>query len=505
MAISDVQQALINVGTISKDDVATVSYFPAGSTITSDGSTTVAATDEVTGQASWLGSRSFSGFKDIEIQPVAGDTTGTLIDFSLVTNTGVANFTVGTIVAYDATNVVFLDTDTYYMIASTPGALSSNDASLFPITDFDTTGSYAAPPPVCFVEGTRIRTERGEIAVEDLVEGDQVHVRDGGTTATRPVTWIGQREVNLASHPDPFEAQPIRIRRDAFAAGVPCRDLLMSPDHAVFVNGALIPDGVLIPARLLFNGASIVRESRLTKVRYFHVELDRHSILFSENLPSESYLDTGNRSFFQNGGAVIDLNVGFVGYRPVIDRDTHCCRPFVYAAGSVLPVWTRLAQRAAQLGHIAPEVETTQDPAPRITVNGREFRPIRAGDDLFSFILPSTATEVRLRSNAARPCDTQPWIEDRRVLGVSVSRIRVRHGSEIEDLALDGPALGRGWWAVERDGLQISRLTNGDAVLRLPEAHGPSRVLELKMGGNMTYPLGSTDSALDFVATARIA
>jgi hypothetical protein len=113
--------------------------------------------------------------------------------------------------------------------------------------------------------------------------------------------------------------------------------------------------------------------------------------------------------------------------------------------------------------------------------------------------------KVRLRSNAARPCDTQPQIEDHRVLSVSVSRIQVRHGNEIEDLALDGPAFGRGWWAVDPDGLQINRWTNGDAVLRLPEAYAASRVLELRMGGNMTYPLGSTDFALDFVAAARIA
>jgi hypothetical protein len=112
--------------------------------------------------------------------------------------------------------------------------------------------------------------------------------------------------------------------------------------------------------------------------------------------------------------------------------------------------------------------------------------------------------KVRLRSNAARPCDTQPQIEDHRVLSVSVSRIQVRHGNEIEDLALDGPAFGRGWWAVDPDGLQINRWTNGDAVLRLPEAYAASRVLELRMGGNMTYPLGSTDFALDFPGQAVI-
>jgi hypothetical protein len=106
--------------------------------------------------------------------------------------------------------------------------LSSNDGGLFPITDLGTTGAtYNAPPQVCFVEGTRIRTDRGEVNVEDLVKGDQVHVLDGDAETTRPIVWIGYREVNLAAHSDPFEAQPIRIRRDAFGEGMPCRDLLV--------------------------------------------------------------------------------------------------------------------------------------------------------------------------------------------------------------------------------------------------------------------------------------
>ena len=468
MAIFDVQQALINAGTIAKTDVATVVYNA----------------DTVSSQLIWDGSRGFNGYKDVEFQAVPGDTTGTLINFALVTNSGIANFTVGTIVAYDATNVVFFDTGNDYMVAT--NGLSAGDSALFPITDLGTTGNYDAPSPLCFAAATRIRTTRGDVAVEDLVAGDQVHVIDGGT---RPVIWIGHREVNLAAHRDPYEAQPIRIRRDAFAPGIPSRDLLVSPDHAVFVDGALIPDGVLIPARLLVNGATIVRETRLSRVHYFHVELDQHAVVFSDDLPSESYLDTGNRGFFQNAGAVVDLNVGFVSHRPVIERDTACCRPFVYAAGSVRPVWNRLARRAEQLGYLLPSIETTTDPAPTLSANGRVFRPIRTAPGTLCFMVPSNVTELRLLSRAARPCDTRPWIEDHRRLGISVNHIRIRNGHDDAVLPLDGPALGRGWWALERDGQLMSRWTDGDAELRLPNTEGASRILEIQTGGEMTYPL----------------
>ncbi len=202
----------------------------------------------------------------------------------------------------------------------------------------------------------------------------------------------------------------------------------------------------------------------------------------------ESYLDTGNREFFQNGGDVIDLNVGLAGIRPSVERDTHSRAPFVYDARSVLPVWERLAERAEQLGYAAPEMVTTMDPAPRLAVDGREFRPIRTAGCLYTFMLPSSPTEARLLTRSARLCDTRPWIEEHRVLGVSVRRVRVHHGMQVEDLALDGPAFGRGWWDVEQDGPRMWRWTNGDAAMRLPEARGSSRVLEITMGGGMTYP-----------------
>ena len=81
----------------------------------------------------------------------------------------------------------------------------------------------------------------------------------------------------------------------AFADRVPCRDLLVSPDHGIFV------DAKLICARQLVNGTTIVREAGLASVEYFHVELEAHAILLAEGLPAESYLDTGNRGFFRNG------------------------------------------------------------------------------------------------------------------------------------------------------------------------------------------------------------
>ena len=119
----------------------------------------------------------------------------------------------------------------------------------------DTVVSLSAPPigqqNPCFLQGTRILTQRGEIAVEALAVGDLVPVLLGQGLAR--VRWIGQRLVQCRRHPKPDEVQPVRIEPGAFGPGLPHRALFLSPDHAVHV------DGVLIPVRYLVNGSSIAQ------------------------------------------------------------------------------------------------------------------------------------------------------------------------------------------------------------------------------------------------------
>ena len=141
---------------------------------------------------------------------------------------------------------------------------------------------------VCYAGGTRILTAAGETAVECLKQGDTVMIAVGDQLVARPVKWLGHRRIDLNTHPRPETVAPIRIERDAIAAGMPHRDLLVSPDHAIFV------DGMLIGARQLMNGTTIRRERDWASVDYYHVELDEHAILLAEGLPAESYLDTGN-------------------------------------------------------------------------------------------------------------------------------------------------------------------------------------------------------------------
>jgi len=146
----------------------------------------------------------------------------------------------------------------------------------------------------CFYPGTRLATADGEIAVQDVTEGTMLKTATG---AVLPVRWVGWSEISLR-FADPLRALPVRITAGALADGVPARDLLVSPDHAVFI------DDVLIQAGALVNGNSIIREENVPdSFRYYHIELATHELLLAEGCPAESFVDNVDRMHFHNWDA----------------------------------------------------------------------------------------------------------------------------------------------------------------------------------------------------------
>jgi hypothetical protein len=342
----------------------------------------------------------------------------------------------------------------------------------------------------CFVEGTRIRTPEGDVAVEDLRVGDAVTIRDPGTTLdlTLPVGWIGRRRIDLRTHRQPEQASPIRIRRDACADGVPQRDLLVSPEHAIFL------DGVLVPARLLRNGTTILQETRLSIVQYLHIELERHAILLAEGLPAESYLDTGNRTLFDNGPATI-LHPDFNRIAGARSWSQDFCAKLRLDPSVVEPIWRRLADRAAALGFSAPaEAPSEADPELWLELGGKRVpgTTIRPGHHLFALPADIPPGTLRLRSEVARPSDRTPWLNDRRRLGIPVERILLHRGAEITEFPLDHPTLATGWWQAERDGARLWRWTDGNAAL--PVAGG-TQMIEIRTTGAGSSLLGASRAA----------
>lgn len=146
---------------------------------------------------------------------------------------------------------------------------------------FDTT----ALPAACFAVGTLIGTPGGPVAVEQLAAGDLVVVHGGASQAVR---WVSHRQCRCDQSRQPARVRPVRVQAGAFGGHLPQRDLFLSPEHAVF------QEGVLVPIHRLVNGTTI-RQVTAPDVTYYHVALDNHGVLFAEGLPAESYLETGGR------------------------------------------------------------------------------------------------------------------------------------------------------------------------------------------------------------------
>jgi hypothetical protein len=232
-----------------------------------------------------------------------GPTTGGVLELTHAYSATISGFADGD--AIDVTPFAGGDTLSYsstghtVTIASWDGSqqeslhfsATTDVSKIFLATATDSGAATVDQLTFCFMAGTMIRTPTGETPVEALKRDDLVLTADGRAL---PVSWLGRQTIR-ARFSDPLRNWPIRICRDALAENTPCRDLLLSPDHAVMV------DGVLIHAGALVNGATILRERAVPETFvYYHVELDDHALILAENVPAETFIDTVDRMHFDN-------------------------------------------------------------------------------------------------------------------------------------------------------------------------------------------------------------
>jgi len=158
-------------------------------------------------------------------------------------------------------------------------------------SDFTTWFNLATGNAGCFVTGTMIATPSGQVPVETLKAGDLVLTQSG---AAAPVRWLGHTRVSRLFG-DASRVLPVRIMAGALSENVPSRDLGLSPNHAVAVDGLLIQAGALV------NGTTIVRDTNADLMfTYYHVELENHDVLLAEGAAVESYLDVVEDMAFAN-------------------------------------------------------------------------------------------------------------------------------------------------------------------------------------------------------------
>jgi hypothetical protein len=289
----------------------------------------VLASGSSTGTLSGIGT-SFTGFGQIDIAPgaawlISGDsaalTSGVIIN-------GFSSLDTITAPGLSFSSETFAN-GTLTLFSGVTAALFFTEPAAADLTFSSANGSLAITSDVaCFCPGTRIATPSGQTPVEKLQIGDLVLTEHAGP---QPIKWLGRR-----SYAAPFcnnsSTLPIRIRAGALDHGIPARDPLVSPGHALAI------DGHLIHASLLVNHASITQATRAERVDYIHIELGTHEIIFAEHCPAETFRGAHFRAQFSNAAE-------FAALYPDVPDASPCLPPLV-SGFTLHAIQSRLARRA---------------------------------------------------------------------------------------------------------------------------------------------------------------
>jgi len=138
-----------------------------------------------------------------------------------------------------------------------------------------------------------IQTPKGEVDIEELKVGDLIDTLRG----PMPVKWIGRQRFEKTTAEWHWSVAPVRVARFALSDEYPRRDLILSPNHSLFI------DGLLIPVQWLVNGKTITLADINDRAafEYFHIEMETHEVVFAEGAPAETLLlEECGREHFAN-------------------------------------------------------------------------------------------------------------------------------------------------------------------------------------------------------------
>ncbi|MDV6344202.1 Hint domain-containing protein [Nitrosomonas sp. Is37] len=212
-----------------------------------------------------------------------------------------------------------------------PQTINPNGTTYGTVSSPITTFAYG-----CFLCGTRILTRYGYCPVEELVVGDEVRTMNSDW---QPLRWIGhQRVVTLFGL---VNGTPVRITTGAFGPALPERDVCVSQDHAIFFRNELIP------VKSLINGVTVFRDTSVKDIKYFHLLRDRHAVIFSEGLATESYMPCENIEWFDNTSECLEalLNAICAGTAECLIENAIRAEPTALPWKRLAPCWPALCQQ----------------------------------------------------------------------------------------------------------------------------------------------------------------
>jgi len=394
---------------------------------------TIELSGTTAGALTGLGSE-YVGFQTITIDAGAKwDIAGTMAGFNGVTIQGFGSHDRLdlTDISFDAGDTVTLDSGTDLLTIKDSGGTvlatiqldGGVTGALFKLVGDGHGGTFAEESNYtpCFCQGTLIRTPAGDRPVEDLRIGDLVTTADGHDLALK---WIGRRFYRDWLAVGNEGVQPILFKAGSIADRVPARDLYVSPEHAMFI------DGMLVPANRLVNGTSILKMSGLDEVAYFHLEFDRHAVILAEGAAAESFVDDDSRMLFHNADEYRRLYPD----EPVRKAAVFCA-PRVEAGHALETVRRTLAARSQRTGTIpAPATRGYLDRATRTLVEGWAAgeRPVRLAVVVNGAVVGETLADRRrvdLASSGLGDCGFR-FVLPRPLSAALDHRIEVRRQSD---------------------------------------------------------------------------
>jgi hypothetical protein len=207
------------------------------------------------------------------------------------------------------------------------------------------------------------------------------------------------------------------------------------------------------------------------EITYWHVELPSHAVILAEGLACESYLDTGNRRGFANGGQVVDLHPN-LDPRATAERiwQERGCAPLIRDGEALVAVRTQLHRRLAYLGFCE-----TDDPDLHLLANGIPIRPSMVQGRMHRFLLPAGTMRVTVSSISGVPAEHDPVSIDRRRLGVMITAMVLRAPGRRLDLSHEATRCG--FHPPEWEGARQWQWTDGAGEIALPDGFAETSCL----------------------------
>ncbi|WP_368184683.1 Hint domain-containing protein [Aestuariibius sp. HNIBRBA575] len=125
-----------------------------------------------------------------------------------------------------------------------------------------------------FARGTLFQTNHGQMAIEDILPGDEIQTVDAGF---QPLIWRGGMTIIPgAVGQSPDMGTLIRVSADSLGIARPMFDLILGPKARLF-NGShnaqvlSRTDGAYIPARDYIDGNNVIELAPPSPVQVFHL------------------------------------------------------------------------------------------------------------------------------------------------------------------------------------------------------------------------------------------